>query len=204
MVGGHWCDRSGRPQQVTELPPHVPPPPGHHASPRECAVASCGSMRTIDACGRQIDQCGRQIDCGSRSIDSCGRGIEGCGQTIDGCGSLRQMDSCSSLRQFDSCASLRQIDSCSSLRQTVDDCCGRQPIECPRLAGSSLRHIPEASCAPVGGSLRQLAAEPGYHGSLRQLDSPYHLTCPVHSPFRFRYANGGPDFFGHHQVKNIN
>ncbi|KAK9879251.1 hypothetical protein WA026_004101 [Henosepilachna vigintioctopunctata] len=41
----------------------------------------------------------------------------------------------------------------------------------------------------------------------RQLnDSSFNLSCPVHSPFRFRFANGGPDFqHNHHhhsQVEN--
>ncbi|KAF5281079.1 hypothetical protein FQR65_LT14854 [Abscondita terminalis] len=35
---------------------------------------------------------------------------------------------------------------------------------------------------------------------LRQVDSPFHATCPVHSPFRFRYVNGGPDYYSHHQI----
>jgi hypothetical protein len=29
------------------------------------------------------------------------------------------------------------------------------------------------------------------------MDSPYRITCPVHSPYRFRFANGGPDYYGH-------
>lgn len=40
-------------------------------------------------------------------------------------------------------------------------------------------------------------------GSRREItsDSPYHhVTCPVHSPFRYRYANGGPDYYDQHQV----
>lgn len=44
---------------------------------------------------------------------------------------------------------------------------------------------------PVGGPLRQAA------------DSPFHATCPVHSPFRFRFVNGGPDFHLHHQHQVI-
>lgn len=37
--------------------------------------------------------------------------------------------------------------------------------------------------------------------AFRQVDSPFHATCPVHSPFRFRYINGGPDYYPpHHQV----
>ena len=40
-------------------------------------------------------------------------------------------------------------------------------------------------------------------GPLRQVDSPFHAACPVHSPFRFRFVNGGPDYHHpHHQVMN--
>lgn len=53
------------------------------------------------------------------------------------------------------------------------------------------------SGAPLGGGIGgALGSCPG--GSLRQLDSPYHVTCPVHSPYRFRFANGGPEYYGHH------
>lgn len=40
-------------------------------------------------------------------------------------------------------------------------------------------------------------------GPIRQVDSPFHASCPVHSPFRFRLVNGGPDFhqmYHPHQV----
>jgi hypothetical protein len=29
------------------------------------------------------------------------------------------------------------------------------------------------------------------------MDSPYRITCPVHSPYRFRFANGGLDYYSH-------
>lgn len=57
------------------------------------------------------------------------------------------------------------------------------------------------SFSGLGGGREVLAGAPlgGCHsGSLRQLDSPYHVTCPVHSPYRYRFANGGPEFYGHH------
>ncbi|GJQ72707.1 hypothetical protein Trydic_g1364 [Trypoxylus dichotomus] len=38
-------------------------------------------------------------------------------------------------------------------------------------------------------------------GPYRQVESPFHASCPVHSPFRFRYINGGPEYYHHsHQV----
>lgn len=33
------------------------------------------------------------------------------------------------------------------------------------------------------------------------LDSPYRITCPVHSPYRFRFANGGQDYYGRQVVR---
>lgn len=35
------------------------------------------------------------------------------------------------------------------------------------------------------------------HSAQKLMDSPFRFSCPVHSPYRFRYANGGPDYFGH-------
>lgn len=40
-------------------------------------------------------------------------------------------------------------------------------------------------------------------GPMRQVESPFHASCPIHSPFRFRMINGGPDFhqtYHPHQV----
>ncbi|KAK6628198.1 hypothetical protein RUM43_002010 [Polyplax serrata] len=34
------------------------------------------------------------------------------------------------------------------------------------------------------------------HPGQKLIDSPFRLSCPVHSPYRFRFVNGGPDFFG--------
>lgn len=39
------------------------------------------------------------------------------------------------------------------------------------------------------------------HPSQKLVDSPFRFSCPVHSPFRFRYVNGGPDYFGHQVSK---
>lgn len=184
----HWCDRPGRSQD--------PGCPGSMRGLNECQ----GTLR------RNLDECGtlrRNLvdpDCGSRRNlvmePDCGslrRNLEMEPQ----CGSLRHIEgSCGSLRQIDPCGSLRQMDPdqierCASSMRQMDSVCR-----------GSMRHISESGCP---GSLRQLA-DPGCHGSLRQLDSPYHhVTCPVHSPFRYRFTNGGPEFFGHHQVyKNLN
>jgi hypothetical protein len=29
------------------------------------------------------------------------------------------------------------------------------------------------------------------------MDSPYRITCPVHSPYRLRFTNGGLDYYSH-------
>lgn len=34
------------------------------------------------------------------------------------------------------------------------------------------------------------------HPSQKVMESPFRFSCPVHSPYRFRFVNGGPDFFG--------
>lgn len=166
----HWCERPGR----STDPERIPQCPGSLRQLNECpgGLRDCSSLRQMDTCGlRQMDSCSSL-----RQMESCNR--------MDSCGSLRQMDSCGSLRQMDSCASLRQIDECpGSLRHLDTPCRG------------SLRHIPETCPGPI----RQLA-DPGCHGSLRQLDSPFQMSCPVHSPYRFRFANGGPEYYSHHQV----
>lgn len=205
----HWCERPGRSQDT-----------GCQGSMRECPVTL---RRTMDECQGPIRRNLVDPDCGSRRnlVEECGSRrnlVDDCGSRrnlVDDCGSRRNLvmepdcgslrrnlemePQCGSLRHIDgSCGSLRQIDPCGSLRQIdpeqIERCPSSMRIDCR----GSLRHISESGCP---GSLRQLA-DPGCHGSLRQLDSPYHhMTCPVHSPFRYRFANGGPEFFSHHQVK---
>ncbi|KAE8750292.1 hypothetical protein FOCC_FOCC003100 [Frankliniella occidentalis] len=35
----------------------------------------------------------------------------------------------------------------------------------------------------------------GLHGPLPHLVETYRNSCPVHSPYRFHFANGGPSYF---------
>ncbi|PSN33566.1 hypothetical protein C0J52_28060 [Blattella germanica] len=51
---------------------------------------------------------------------------------------------------------------------------------------------------PIPGSS---SSTPGPHPVV---DSPYRITCPVHSPYRFRFANGGPDYYGHQVTVDLN
>lgn len=173
---GHWCDI---PRQTNDQ--------GYPSNHRQesynrldCRNESCNRL---EASGRMDSSLSLRMDCNPmRQIDPL--------RAMESCSSLRQMEGCS-MRPMDSC-SLRQMDSCSSLRQMQMEECSMRPVDCR----GSLRHIPEACPAQI----RQLAEPPGCHGSLRQLDSPFHPTCPVHSPFRFRFANGGPEYYTHHQV----
>lgn len=41
------------------------------------------------------------------------------------------------------------------------------------------------------------------HPSQKIIDSSFSFACPVHSPYRFRYVNGGPDYFGPQVSLNI-
>lgn len=36
------------------------------------------------------------------------------------------------------------------------------------------------------------------HSHAHAQEGPYRITCPVHSPYRYRFLNGAPDFYGHH------
>lgn len=45
------------------------------------------------------------------------------------------------------------------------------------------------------GSMPSVHAAMSLHGPLPHLVETYRNSCPVHSPYRFHFANGGPSFF---------
>ncbi|KAL3279305.1 hypothetical protein HHI36_016813, partial [Cryptolaemus montrouzieri] len=71
------------------------------------------------------------------------------------------------------------------------------PNWCDRPGVSSEPLLPRTHwCERPGRSSDPVTPIGGIH--MRQTtESLYNLSCPVHSPFRFRFANGGLDFHHH-------